>query len=182
MSGQASLIWQEEEKEELLEAERETKEEVHRQGADDGEAANTDTPASDTPSSMDCLEESSATPLMDVGEDAGACSSIPTWTDDNIRRSARKQLPVDRLVYEAAKPREVGSTTSKRKRTEVLASASAAAADTTDGESNSDGDAAWSSSSSSSSSSAASPSNRSTPSKNRKKLPLPAYDMGERRG
>ena len=176
VSGQASLNRQEE-REELLEAEREAKEEDHRQGqnvgegVDDGEEASVAPPASSTHSSMEGLEESSAPPSTDAGENAAAGSPILSQTDENIRRSARKQTPIDRLVYEAPKPRETGSTTSKRKRTGALASASATAADTTDRESGSSEDSHTEGDSSSSfaSSSAASSPTRLSPSKNRKK-------------
>ena len=139
--GQASLN-QQEEREELLEALRETTEGDRREGVDDGEEASGDASESASHCSMEGLEESSVPSSANLGEVADSTSSIPSRTDDNIRRSARKQTPIDRLVYEAAKPREVGGTTSKRKRTEALGEASAAAADTTDGESDSseDGD------------------------------------------
>ena len=172
--GQTSLNPQEE-RDELREAEREMTEEERQGGADDDDLeANKEAPAPGIHISMEGLEESNVSPSTDVGEDAAACSPILSQAGENIRRSARKQTPIDRLVYEAAKPREVGGTTSKRKRTEALGEASAAAADTTDGQSDAseDSDVSWDSSSSSSlssSSSTVSPSSRPTPSKNRKK-------------
>ena len=176
--GRASLN-QPQKRRKLLEAERETMEEDQEEGADDCEE-NDEALASATCGSMEGLEESSVLSSPHVGEHVALPSRSPSRTDENIRRSARKQFPVDRLVYEAAQPRETGGTTSKRQRTEVLASASAAAPDTTDRESDSSGDSDAaensssppsfsSSSSSSSSSSAASLVTRPSSSKNRKK-------------
>ena len=158
---------QQQEQEELVEMEREMKEEDQQARAN---VIVEDALASSTTSSVESFERSSSSLSTVVGENAGTSPSIPLPTDENIRRSARKQSPVDRLVYGASMPRETERTTSKRKRQQAQAEA-ATAADTTDGQSDSseESDAAWGSSSSSSSSPAAASSTWSSPPKHRKK-------------
>ena len=120
----------------LLEAESRTKEADQQGGADDGEEENSVPSASAADSSMEGVEETTAPSTTDLGACVTTPSStlsVPSRADEHIRRSARKQLPVDRLVFEARQPRGTGSiTTSKRQRTEALASTTALAVETTD--------------------------------------------------
>ena len=116
---------------EPTELDREMKEEERPEAARGVMEVETTAP---TPPSIETFETGSG----DVAGQGQPYSSVLSRTDENIRRSARKQSPVDRLVYER--------TTGKRKGSNVQAEA--AAADTTDGQSDShqESDAASSSS------------------------------------
>ena len=150
-----------------------TKQADRQGGAADGEEADSVASASAADSSVEGLEKNIVPPSTELGAHAVALPNIPSRTDEHIRRSARKQFPVDRLVFEARKPREAGSATRiKRERREALVTTSTTAVETSDSMSDSSeaSDAAdtlspslsscstsFSSSSPSSSSSAASP-------------------------